>query len=36
VTSLSALLGREVPMPEVEAAVVTHFGAVFDRDIAAA
>jgi lipoyl(octanoyl) transferase len=36
VTSLSALLGREVPMPEVEAAVVTHFAAVFDRDIAAA
>jgi lipoyl(octanoyl) transferase len=36
VTSLSALLGREVPMPEVAAAVVTHFAAVFDRDIAAA
>jgi lipoyl(octanoyl) transferase len=33
VTSLSALLGREVPMPEVEAAVVKHFGAVFDRDV---
>lgn len=36
VTSLAALLGREVPMAEVEAAVVTHFAAVFDREIAAA
>ena len=34
VTSLSALLGRDVAMPEVEAAVVTHFAAVFDRDTA--
>ena len=32
VTSLSALLGRDVAMPEVEAAVVTHFAAVFDRE----
>jgi len=34
VTSLSALLGRDVAMPEVEAAVVTHFAAVFERDLA--
>jgi len=34
VTSLSALLGRDVTMPEVEAAVVTHFAAVFERDLA--
>ena len=34
VTSLSALLGRDVAMPEVEAAVVTHFAAVFDRALA--
>jgi lipoyl(octanoyl) transferase len=33
VTSLSALLGREVAMADVEAAVVKHFAAVFDRDI---
>jgi lipoyl(octanoyl) transferase len=33
VTSLSALLGRDVPMADVESAVVTHFGAVFDRDL---
>jgi lipoyl(octanoyl) transferase len=32
VTSLSALLGREVPMPDVERSVVTHFAAVFDRE----
>jgi lipoyl(octanoyl) transferase len=34
VTSLSALLGRDVAMPEVEAAVVSHFAAVFERDLA--
>jgi lipoyl(octanoyl) transferase len=33
VTSLSALLGRDVPMAEVEPAVVTHFAAVFDREV---
>jgi lipoyl(octanoyl) transferase len=33
VTSLSALLGRDVPMAEVEAAVVKHFAAVFEREI---
>ena len=33
VTSLSALLGRDVPMAEVEASVVTHFAVVFDREI---
>ena len=33
VTSLSALLGREIAMPEVEAAVVKHFAAVFARDV---
>ncbi len=33
VTSLSALLGREVAMADVEAAVVKHFAAVFDREI---
>ena len=31
VTSLAALLGREVPMADAERSVVTHFGAVFDR-----
>jgi lipoyl(octanoyl) transferase len=34
VTSLSALLGREVAMADVEASVVTHFAAVFERDLA--
>jgi lipoyl(octanoyl) transferase len=33
VTSLSALLGREVAMADVEGSVVTHFAAVFDRDV---
>jgi lipoyl(octanoyl) transferase len=33
VTSLSALLGRDVAMEEVEAGVVRHFGDVFDRDV---
>jgi lipoyl(octanoyl) transferase len=32
VTSLSALLGRDVPMGDVERSVVTHFAAVFDRE----
>jgi lipoyl(octanoyl) transferase len=32
VTSLSALLGREVAIPDVERSVVTHFAAVFDRE----
>jgi lipoyl(octanoyl) transferase len=32
VTSLSALLGRDVPMADVERSVVTHFSAVFDRE----
>jgi lipoyl(octanoyl) transferase len=32
VTSLSALLGRNVPMDDVERSVVTHFAAVFDRE----
>ncbi|MEO5821783.1 MAG: lipoyl(octanoyl) transferase LipB [Vicinamibacteraceae bacterium] len=31
VTSLSALLGREVAMADVEASVVQHFAAVFER-----
>ena len=33
VTSLSALLGRDVAMTDVERSVVTHFAAVFDRDV---
>jgi lipoyl(octanoyl) transferase len=32
VTSLSALLGREVPVADVERAVVAHFAAVFERE----
>jgi len=32
VTSLAALLSREVPMADVERSVVTHFGVVFDRE----
>jgi lipoyl(octanoyl) transferase len=36
VTSLSALLGRDVPMADVERSVVTHFAAVFERDVAGA
>ena len=32
VTSLAALLSREVPMVDVERSVVTHFGVVFDRE----
>lgn len=32
VTSLSALLGRDVAIPDVERSVVTHFAAVFDRE----
>jgi lipoyl(octanoyl) transferase len=35
VTSLSALLGREVAMADVERAVVTHVATVFDRDVVA-
>jgi lipoyl(octanoyl) transferase len=34
VTSLSALLGRDVALADVERSVVTHFAAVFDRDVA--
>ena len=34
VTSLSALLGRDVPMADAERFVVTHFAAVFDRETA--
>jgi lipoyl(octanoyl) transferase len=34
VTSLSALLGRDVAMADVERSVIAHFTAVFDRDIA--
>lgn len=33
VTSLSALLGRDVPMAEAEASVLKHFAAVFERDV---
>jgi lipoyl(octanoyl) transferase len=33
VTSLSALIGRDVAMADVERSVVAHFGAVFDRDV---
>jgi lipoyl(octanoyl) transferase len=33
VTSLSALLGRDVPMAVVEASVVGHFAAVFEREV---
>jgi lipoyl(octanoyl) transferase len=36
VTSLSALLGRDVPMADAERSVVTHFAAVFDRETASA
>jgi lipoyl(octanoyl) transferase len=36
VTSLAALLGRDIAMADVERSVVTHFAAVFDRDAAAA
>jgi lipoyl(octanoyl) transferase len=32
VTSLSALLGREVAMADVERSVVTHFATVFERE----
>ena len=35
VTSLSALLGRDVAMADVERAVVTHLATVFDRDVIA-
>jgi lipoyl(octanoyl) transferase len=35
VTSLAALVGREVAMADVERSVVTHFAAVFDRETAA-
>jgi len=35
VTSLSALLGRDVAMADVERAVVTHVATVFDRDVIA-
>lgn len=35
VTSLAALLGREVEMADVEARVVRHFGDVFERDVVA-
>src|SRR6185295_12423439 len=33
VTSLAALLGRDVVMADVERSVVAHFAAVFDRDV---
>ena len=33
VTSLQALLGRTVPLAEVEYALVEHIGAVFERDV---
>jgi lipoyl(octanoyl) transferase len=33
VTSLSALLGRDVAMADVERSVLAHFAAVFDRDV---
>jgi lipoyl(octanoyl) transferase len=33
VTSLSALLGRDVAMADVERSVVAHFAAVFDCDV---
>lgn len=35
VTSLAALLGRDVPMADVERSVVTHFASVFDRETVA-
>jgi lipoyl(octanoyl) transferase len=35
VTSLAALLGREVTMAEVERSVAGHFAAVFERDVVA-
>ena len=34
VTSLSALLGRDVAIADVERAVVTHFATVFEREVA--
>ena len=33
VTSLAALLGRDVPIGAVEASVARHFGDVFERDV---
>jgi lipoyl(octanoyl) transferase len=33
VTSLSALLGREVAMSDVERSVVAHFATVFERGV---
>jgi lipoyl(octanoyl) transferase len=33
VTSLERLLGRRIPLPEVEDALARHFGAVFDREV---
>ena len=33
VTSLSKLLGRHVPIPEAEDALVRHFGEVFERQV---
>jgi lipoyl(octanoyl) transferase len=36
VASLSLLLGREVPRPEVEEALARHMGAVFERELLAA
>jgi lipoyl(octanoyl) transferase len=33
VTSLSALLGRDVGMADVERSVIAHFAAVFERDV---
>ncbi|HUU12922.1 MAG TPA: lipoyl(octanoyl) transferase LipB [Terriglobia bacterium] len=35
VTSLEKLLGRRLPMDEVEERIVTHFGRVFDFDVKA-
>lgn len=34
VTSVSRLLGRDVPLPEVREKVIRHFAEVFDRDVA--
>ena len=34
VTSLAALAGRELPLPEVEDALVRHFSTVFGREVA--
>lgn len=36
VTSLCRMLGRRVPIEEVENALIGHFGAVFEREVSAA